>query len=365
MHLQKVRMPQSVYSSPNIKEKVSRREAFQLSLVGNNSPVRKLAMGDDKNTPPPSPDVRKTLVMSENTPPPSPDVRKTLVMSENTPPPSPDVRNTLDMGMGSRENASPTKGLLVISTKSGSFSPVTVEKMDDGKNHVAKKRVRVMGPNGKIKDMRGFQTNCPEHTIILWKDWLRNRCAHGHSGPASKHFVKTTSVTTIQDGGDDGLWIFEITMEYVMPVLDFLSSDPDQSNKLAKMYYSTLMEINKLLVDDGVVLEDPHPGNCGLRFHPDGTYELVFFDLQFSPIDKGIVIPGGYMLGDNMPNEMSKHDRKVIMRQRALLLMVESIRHYDPSSEDKTIHLQEIACKCGIDQMNLEQVNHALDAFAL
>jgi hypothetical protein len=348
MHLQKVRMSQPVHlspKSPEIKDKVSRREAFQLSLVGNNSPpispVRKLAMSDgDENTPPPSPNVRKTLAMGGE---------------KNTPPPSPSPN-----GMAAAEPASP-KEITMISEGSGSFSPVRVVQNKDGKMEVIKS-FYVAGPNAskKRKVMSGLQTNCPAH-IMTWYDWEKNRDANAYKGPASDYFVETQIVQTITNGGADGLWIFKITMEYVTPVRDVISKNPGLRDEIARMYMHTLSRVNKALVDN--VLEDPHPGNCGLRFHPDGTYELVFFDLQFSPIDKGIVIPGGYMLGDNMPNEMSKHDRKVIMRQRALLLMVESIRHYDPSSKDNTVHLQEIACKCGIDQMNLEQVNHALDAF--
>ena len=387
MHLQKVRM-QSAHQSPDIRNKVGdkvgdkvgrqafgRSSACNMSSSPQPSPVRKMPMmwDDNENTPPPSPDVQKTLAMGgENTPPPSPDVRKTLAMGmENTPPQSPVRKIEMSMentpppspspnGMTADEPASPGQ-ITVISKKSGSFSPVSVEMMDG--TCFAKKRVRVIGPNGKIKGMRGFQTNCPKHTIMPWKDWLKSRDAHAHSGRASNHFVKTTSVTTIQDGGDDGLWIFEITMEYVMPVLDFLASNPDQRDKISQMYVSTLKKINKALLEDGVgCLEDVHPENGGFRFLPDGTYELVFFDLQFSPIEKGIAIPSEYVF--EMTTDLTAMERKVLKKKQAFLLMVESIRLYDPARPRKE-HLQEIARDLKIGCMSLAEVNSALDAFLL
>lgn len=366
MHLQKVRMPPSVHSSPEIKDKVSRREAFQLSLVGNNSPqvspVRKLAMGGGENTlpPPPSPDVRKTLDMNENTYP-SPNVQRILDMKcENTPPPSPSPN-----GIATVKHASPTKGLVVVSTNSGSFSPVNVviaDKKDGAAGPVAKKLFRVMGPKGTSKDMRGLQTNCTKHTIMPWKDWLKSRDAHAHSGSASMDFVETMGVTTIQDGGNAGLWIFEMTMEYVTPVLEFLSSNPDKMNEIAQMYCLTLLKINNALFKDGVVLEDPHPGNCGIRFLPDETYKLVFFDLQFSPIEKGMNIPSEYVF--ETISDLTDKDRKTLKKRQAFLLMVESIRLYDPARPRKE-HLQEIARDQKIGCMSLAEVNRALDAFLL
>lgn len=278
---------------------------------------------------------------------------------ENTPPPSPSPN-----GMTADEPASPARqGAAIISKKSGSFSPVSVEMMDG--TSFAKKTLYVMGKKGKIKGTRGLQTNCTDHKIMPWKDWLKSRDAHSHSGRASKHFVKTKSVTTIRDGGDDGLWIFEITMEYVMPVLDFLASKPDQRYKIAQMYVSTLAKINKALLEDEVgCLEDVHPGNCGLRFLPDETetYELVFFDLQFCSIEKGINIPSEYVF--EMTSDLTDMKRKVLKKKQAFLLMVEAIRLYSPARPRKE-HLQEIARDLKIGCMTLAEVNHALDAFAL
>ena len=377
MHLQKVRMPQSAPQSPVIREKKVRPKAFGLSSVDNNSPqvspVRKLAMGGDKNTPPPSP-VRKTLAMGgENTPPPSP-VRKTLAIGmENTPPQSPVRKIEMGMentpppspspnGMTADEPASPAGQGAIISKKSGSFSQVSVVEMMDG-TWVAKKTLYVMGKKGKTKDTRGFQTNRTNHTIMPWKDWIKNRDAHAHSGPASMYFVKTMGITTIQDGGDDGLWIFEMTMEYVNPVLDFLASNKDQRTKIAGMYVCTLKKINDALLSDGVgCLEDIHPGNGGLRLLPDGTYELVFFDLQFSPIEKGINIPSEYVFETS--SDLTDMKRKILKKKQAFLLMVESIRLYDPVRPRKE-HVQEIARDLKIGCMSLEQVNRALDEYSL
>jgi hypothetical protein len=193
-----------------------------------------------------------------------------------------------------------------------------------------------------------------------WKDWIKNRDAHAHSGPASMYFVKTMGVTTIQDGGDDGLWIFEMTMEYVMPVLEFLALNPDKMNEIAKLYYSTLVKINTALLEDGFVLEDIHPRNSGFRFLPDGTYELVFFDLQFSPIEKGIAIPSEYVFETR--SELTDMDRKILKKKQAFLLMVESIRLYDPARPRKE-HLQEIARDLEIGCMSLAEVNRALNAY--
>jgi hypothetical protein len=168
-------------------------------------------------------------------------------------------------------------------------------------------------------------------------------------------------VTTIQNGGDNRLSIFEMKMEYVMPVLDFLASNPDQRDKIAGMYVSTLASINKALLKDGVgCLEDVHPKNCGLRFLPDGTFELVFFDLQFSPIEKGIAIPSEYVF--EMTTDLTDMERKVLKKKQAFLLMVESIRLYDPARQRKE-HLQEIARDLKIGCMSLAEVNSALDAF--
>jgi len=361
MHLQKVRM-QSAPPSPDPDIRNKGRRALGLSSVDNNSPqvspVRKLAMmwDDNESTPPPSPDVRKIEMGMENTPPQSP-VRKIEMDMENTPPPSPSPN-----GMTADEPASPAGQGAIISKKSGSFSTVSVEKMMDGMN-VAKKTFIVMGQDGKNKDKLGFQTNRTEHTIMPWKDWIKNRDAHAHSGPASMYFVKTMGITTIQDGGDNGLWIFEMKMEYVMPVLDFLASNPDQRDKIAQMYVSTLAKINKSLLDDGVgCLEDIHPGNGGLRFLPDGTYKLVFFDLQFCSIEKGINIPSEYVF--EMTTDLMGMERKVLKKKQAFLLMVEAIRLYDPARPRKE-HLQEIARDLKIGCMSLAEVNSALDAFLL
>jgi len=271
---------------------------------------------------------------------------------DNTPPPSPN-------GMEEKKHGASTKGV-VVSKHNGSFSPVTVLHNTDGCKTV-EKRFYVAWKGVKSKAMSGLKTKCPEHNIMLWDDWLKNKRAHkDYSGPASMHFVKTYDITTIKDGGDYGLSIFEMTMEYVLPVLDFLSSNPDKMNELASSYIKTIANINSSLLEDGVVLEDIHPRNCGLRFLPDGTFELVFFDLQFSTIEKGINIPSEYVF--EMTSDLTGNERKVLKKRQALLLMVESINRYDPVRPRKE-HLQEIARELNIGCMSLEQVDLALGAF--
>jgi hypothetical protein len=253
------------------------------------------------------------------------------------------------------------KGEDVVSEHSGSFSPVVVIRNRDGSNHV-KKRFYVAGENVKSKTMSGLKTQFPKYNIMPWTDWLKNKHAHmDYTGPASMHFVKTYGViTTIKDGGDDGLSIFEMEMEYVLPVLDFLSSNPDKRNDLARLYFTTLVNINNALLKDGVVLEDVHPRNCGLRFLQDGTFELVFFDLQFSAPEKGINVPSEYVF--EMTSDLTGNERKALKKRQALLLMVESINRYDPVRPRKE-HLQEIAHELNIGCMSLEQVDLALGAF--
>lgn len=271
---------------------------------------------------------------------------------DNTPPPSPN-------GMEEEKHRASTKGI-VVSEHSGSFSPVTVLRNQNGCK-IVEKQFYVAGKGVKPKTMSGLKTKCPEYTVMFWNDWLRNKCAHmEYSGPASKHFVKTYDITTIKDGGDDGLSIFEMEMEYVLPVLEFLSSYPDKRNKLSCLYFRTLHDINKALLENGFVLEDVHPQNCGLRFLQDGTFELVFFDLQFSTVEKGINIPSEYVF--EMTTDLTANERKVLKKRQALLLMVESINRYDPARPRKE-HLQEIAHELNIGCMSLEQVDLALGAF--
>ncbi len=275
-----------------------------------------------------------------------------IVNLDNTPPPSPN-------GMEEKKHGASTKGI-VVSEHKGSFSPVTVLCNQNGCN-IVEKRFYVAGEKVNSKTFSGLKTQCPEYNIMLWKDWIRNKYAQmQYSGQALNHFVKTFGVNTIKDGGYDGLSIFEMTMEYVLPVLDFLSSNPDKRNDLARLYFTILVNINKALLKDGVVLEDVHPQNCGLRFLQDGTFELVFFDLQFSTIEKGINIPSEYVF--EMTSDLTGNERKVLKKRQALLLMVESINQYDPARPRKD-HLQEIAHELKIGCMSLEQVNHALDAF--
>ena len=271
---------------------------------------------------------------------------------DNTPPPSPN-------GMEEEKNRASTKGI-VVSEHNGSFSPVTVLRNQNGCK-IVKKQFYVAGKTVNSKTLSGLKTKCPKHNVMLWNDWVRNIHAHTeYSGQASKHFVKTFSINTIQDGGDDGLSIFEMTMEYVLPVLEFLSSNPDKRNKLSCLYFRTLLGINKALLENGFVLEDVHPQNCGLRFLSDGTFEMVFFDLQFSTIEKGINIPSEYVF--EMTSDLTGNERKALKKRQALLLMVESINRYDPVRPRKE-HLQEIAHELNIGCMSLEQVDLALGAF--
>jgi hypothetical protein len=291
------------------------------------------------------------------TPPPARlfdvETRHSYQEVENTSPPSP-------YGMKNGNQGSSIQGSLVSKKYAGSFSPVVVVQNLDEHTKV-KKSFYVAGEKVNSKIMSGLKTKCPEYNIMLWNDWLKNEYAHMHySGQASKHFVKTFGINTIKDGGDYGLWIFEMTMEYALPILDFLSSKPDKRNDLARQYFSTLKNINIELLENRVVLEDPHPRNCGLRFLPDGTFELVFFDLQFSTIEKGINIPSEYVF--EMTSDLTGNERKALKKRQALLLMVESIRLYDPRRQRKE-HLQEIASNLNIGSMSLEQVDLALGAF--
>lgn len=291
----------------------------------------------------------------------------TITLYFGSPVGSPTKRAGSPMGTPTKRAGSPSptgmekeKGEDVVSEHRGSFSPVVVIRNRDGSNRV-KKWFYVAGKDVNSKTMSGLKTRCPEHNVMCWKDWLKNKYAHiEYLGKASRYFVSTFAITTIVDGGVDSLSIFEMEMEYVLPVLDFLLSNPDKRNDLARLYFTTLVNINKALLENGVVLEDVHPQNCGLRFLSDGTFEMVFFDLQFSTVEKGINIPAEYVF--EVISDLTGNERKALKKRQALLLMVESINRYDPVRPRKE-HLQEIAHELNIGCMSLVQVDLALGAF--